>query len=128
MSKSVEKCRILWWKVIAKFGVLCYYITRVIIVIKANIKKFPISDIKDKYVEIEKNVLDDNKIIFLTKKGCDSMVILSMDKYRELTKDFKYNEYVESALDEADKEAENPNTRYYTHKEVLDGIRRRLNE
>ncbi len=55
------------------------------------------------------------------------MVILSMEKYRDLTKDINYNQYIETALDEADKESENPNTKYLTHDEVLDGIRRRLN-
>lgn len=40
----------------------------------------------------------------------------------------EYNEYVENALDEADREAEDPNTKYYTHEEfkqiargILDG-------
>lgn len=32
--------------------------------------------------------------------------------------DIEYNEYIENALDEADREAEDPNTRYYTHEEM----------
>ena len=61
--------------------------------------------------------------------------------------DLKYNEYIENALDEADREAEELNTRYYTHeemkkmaKQIIDGkryltheevfgnIRRKLND
>ena len=94
---------------------------------QVNINKRPISDLKEKYTEIEKMVLNDNQIIYLTKKGCDSMVILSMETYQKLIDDAKYNEYIENALDEADKEAENCNTRYRTHNEVIDGIRRKLN-
>ncbi len=40
----------------------------------------------------------------------------------------KYNEYIENALDEADKQAENSNTNYLTHKEVFERLRRKLNE
>ena len=39
----------------------------------------------------------------------------------------EYNEYIENALDEADKEAEDPNTKYYTHEEVFGKIRRKIN-
>ena len=31
--------------------------------------------------------------------------------------DLEYKEYIENILDEADKEAENPNTKYYSHEE-----------
>ena len=41
--------------------------------------------------------------------------------------DAEYNEYIENALDEADREAENPNTKYYTHEEVFGKIRRKIN-
>ena len=34
---------------------------------------------------------------------------------------------LENALDEADKEAEDPNTKYYTHEEVFGKIRRKIN-
>ena len=32
--------------------------------------------------------------------------------------DAEYSEYIENALDEADREAEDPNTKYYTHEEM----------
>ena len=46
------------------------------------------------------------------------MVVMSIDKYSKLMSNLEYKEYVENALDEADKEAENPNTKYYTHEEM----------
>lgn len=42
--------------------------------------------------------------------------------------DIEYNKYIENALDEADKQAEDSNTRYLTHKEVFEKLRRKLNE
>ena len=39
-------------------------------------------------------------------------------------KNIEYTEYVEKALDEADKEAEDPNTKYYSHEEFKQMARR----
>ena len=95
--------------------------------LKTSIDKMSISDMKDRYAEIEKRVLKENKIIYLTEKGSDAMVILSMENYKKLIEDARYNNYVENALDEADRESENVNAKYYTHNEVIEGIRRKLN-
>lgn len=43
------------------------------------------------------------------------------NKYQE-----KYEEYIEKVLDEADKEAENPNTKYYSHEEFKQMARRAI--
>lgn len=54
-----------------------------------------------------------------------------MQKTNEIvlnTNSVKYNEYIENALDEADKQAEDPNTKYLTHEEVFGKLRRKLNE
>ena len=53
---------------------------------------------------------------------------MSIEKYSELITKKEYDEYVENALDEADKEAENFNTKYYNNEEVFGKIRNRLNE
>ena len=53
---------------------------------------------------------------------------MSIEKYSELITKKEYDEYVENALDEADKEAENFNTKYYNNEEVFGKIRSRLNE
>ena len=78
----------------------------------------PVSDLRNKYPEIEDLVLKENEAVYLTKNGYGSMVVMSLEKYSKLMSDAEYNEYVENALDEADREAEDPNTKYYTHEEV----------
>lgn len=40
----------------------------------------------------------------------------------------KYNEYIEKALDEAEKELENPNTVFLTHEEVFEKLRNKINK
>ncbi len=86
----------------------------------------PVSDLRNKYPEIEDLVLKEDEAVYLTKNGYGSMVVLSLEKYAKLISDAEYTEYIEKALDEADKEAENPNTKYYTHEEVFGKIRRKL--
>lgn len=88
----------------------------------------PVSDLRNKYPEIEDLVLREDEAVYLTKNGYGSMVVMSLEKYSKLMSDVEYNEYIENALDEADKEAENPNTKYLTNEEVFEKIRRKLNE
>ena len=87
----------------------------------------PVSDLRNKYPEIEELVLKEDEAVYLTKNGYGSMVVISLEKYSKLISDLEYNEYIEKALDEADKEAEDPNTKYFTHEEVFGSIRRKLN-
>ena len=87
----------------------------------------PVSDLRNKYSEIEDLVLKEDEAVYLTKNVYGSMGVMSLEKYSKLMSDAEYNEYVENALDEADKEAEDPNTKYYTHEEVFGTIRRKLN-
>ena len=48
--------------------------------------------------------------------------ILILDQNEMLLSDIEYIEY---SLDEADAEAENPNTKYLKHKEVFEKIKRK---
>ena len=77
----------------------------------------PVSDLRNKYPEIEDLVLKENEAVYLTKNGYGSMVVMSLEKYEKLISNFEYEEYIENQLDEADKESENPNTKYYSHEE-----------
>lgn len=87
----------------------------------------PVSDLRNKYPEIEELVLKENEAVYLTKNGYGSMVVMSLEKYSKLLSGVEYSEYIENALDEAEKEAENPNTKYLSHEEVFGKIRRNLN-
>ena len=79
----------------------------------------PVSDLRNKYPEIEELVLKEDEAVYLTKNGYGSMVVMSLEKYSKLMSDAEYNEYIENALDEAEKELDDPNTKYYTHEEMM---------
>lgn len=79
----------------------------------------PVSDLRNKFPEIE-NVVKEGSPVYLTKNGYGSMVVLSLEKYSQLT------EGVELALDEADRAALMDEKRY-THEEVFSNLRRRVN-
>lgn len=78
----------------------------------------PVSDLRNKFPEIEQTVLQSGEPVFLTKNGYGSMVLLSLEQYAELT------DRVELALDEADRAAALSDTRY-TADEVFSRVRRR---
>jgi len=95
----------------------------------------PASDLRNKYTEIEDLVLKEDEAVYLTKNGYGSMVVLSLEKYTEMLEILDEQKALElqfgttdidKELEEADKEAENPNTKYYTHEEVFGKIRRKL--
>ena len=80
----------------------------------------PVSDLRNKFPEIEDIVVREGQPVYLTKNGHGSMVVLSLEKYAELTDD------LELKLDEADKEADSTDLRH-THDEVFSRVRARIN-
>lgn len=79
----------------------------------------PISDLRNKFTEIEKAV-GGGEPVYLTKNGYGTMVVLSLESYSKLT------DGVETALDEADNYASENESRY-THEEVFSKLHRRVN-
>lgn len=80
----------------------------------------PVSDLRNKFLEIEDIVVKEGQPVYLTKNGYGTMVVLSLEKYAELTDD------IEMKLDESDKEAESTDIRY-TSDEVFSRVRERIN-
>lgn len=78
----------------------------------------PVSDLRNKFTEIE-NVVKEGQPVYLTKNGYGSMVVMSLEKYAQITDD------VEFILDEADRAAKETDVRY-THEEVFSRIRRNI--
>ena len=78
----------------------------------------PVSDLRNKFTEIEKAV-SGGEPVYLTKNGYGSMVVLSLDSYSKLVQS------VELALNEADRLAETTDIRY-SHEEVFEKIRNRV--
>ena len=81
----------------------------------------PVSDLRNKFPEIESTVLKNGEPVYLTKNGYGSMVLLSLEQYAALTDD------VELALDEADKAAELSDMRY-SGQDVFNRLRGRIRE
>lgn len=74
----------------------------------------PVTDLRNKFPEIE-SIIKEGEPVYLTKNGYGTAVVMSLEKYSELTDD------VELLLDEADRVAEESDVRY-THKEFVSRI------
>ena len=79
----------------------------------------PVSDLRNKFSEIETLVAERQAPVFLTKNGYGSMVVMSLEMYDRLT------DNIESKLDETDMQAKTDPTRY-THEEVFSDIRNQI--
>ncbi|MDW7661375.1 MAG: type II toxin-antitoxin system Phd/YefM family antitoxin [Bacillota bacterium] len=80
----------------------------------------PVSDLRNKFPEIEDIVINKGEPVFLTKNGYGSLVVLSLEQYAALT------EEIEIKLYEADRVAESTTTRY-SHEETFGRVRERIN-
>ena len=81
----------------------------------------PVSDLRNKFPEIEDVVVHSNAPVFLTKNGYGTMVLMSLEQYSSLTDD------TEKKLDEADALAASSTNRL-SKSEVFSSARRRINE
>lgn len=79
----------------------------------------PVSDLRNKYREIEKLVMGGEEV-YLTKNGYGSMVVMSIEQYSKL------KDALELKLDEADYQAENTTERL-NHEDVFKKLRSRVN-
>lgn len=97
----------------------------------------PVSDLRNKYPEIEELVLKEDEPVYLTKNGYGSMVVMSIEKYSNLIKEIEVdralegrfgNIDIENSLNESEKNLDNPNTKYLTHEEIFSKARRILKD
>ena len=79
----------------------------------------PVSDLRNKFPEIE-SAVNEGHPIYLTKNGHGAMVVLSLEKYAELTDD------IEIKLDEADNASAVSDVRH-THEEVFSRLKKGAN-
>ena len=78
----------------------------------------PVSDLRNKYTEIEAAVSDGHPI-YLTKNGYGAMVVMSIEQYSALIDNVEYK------LDEADLEAKTTSVRL-SHDDVFDEVRKSI--
>ncbi|MFU0534597.1 type II toxin-antitoxin system Phd/YefM family antitoxin [Gardnerella pickettii] len=76
----------------------------------------PVSDLRNKFPEVEETVINSNTPVFLTKNGYGTMVLMSIKQYSALT------DNIERKLDEADAFAANTSTRL-SKDDVFDSVR-----
>lgn len=79
----------------------------------------PVSDLRNKFTEIEDTVLREGEPVILTKNGYGSMVVMSLDQYSRMSDE------IELKLDEADVAASISSERN-TAEEVFSRVRERL--
>lgn len=93
----------------------------------------PVSDLRNKYPEIEELVLKEDKEIYLTKNGYGSIVVMSLEKYTKLLEEvdiaraleLKFgNVDVDVILQDTAKEIKDKKVKYLTHDEVFKNARR----
>lgn len=93
----------------------------------------PVSDLRNKYPEIEDLVLKEDEAVYLTKNGYGSMVVMSLERYSDMVEEMQNNKMLEELfgnididkmLLETEKELDNPDTKYLTHEEVFSKARR----
>ena len=78
----------------------------------------PVSDLRNKFSDISKEVHKTNEPIFLTKNGRGDMVVMSLDAYEQNL--FESEIYIK--LKEAEYQAASTKKRY-THNEVITELR-----
>lgn len=97
----------------------------------------PVSDLRNKYPEIENLTVKEDEVVYLTKNGYGSMVVMSLERYAKMlgeneveqAMEEKYKDIdIEKIEDEMDKEIADKNVKYLTHEEVFGELRRNLNE
>lgn len=79
----------------------------------------PISDLRNKFTDIER-IVQDGDPVYLTKNGYGSMVVLSLDAFSRLAEPEEY------IMDVGDEAASSTDVRL-SHEEVFGNIRRKLN-
>ena len=81
----------------------------------------PVSDLRNKFTEIEETIRNSNAPVFLTKNGYGTMVVMSLEQYEALT------DNIEHKLDEADYQAEKSSKRL-SKNEVFSRVRKNIIE
>ena len=83
----------------------------------------PVSDLRNNFAEISKQVHETAQPVFLTTNGFGDMVVLSMEAYENL----QFESEVYFKLQAAEREAETTNTRY-SSKDVLKAMKEAIGE
>lgn len=78
----------------------------------------PVSDLRNNFAAISRDVHESGRPVFLTKNGAGDMVVMSMEAYEDMA----FESEVYAALREAEREADVTDVRY-TPQDVLSSLR-----
>ena len=81
----------------------------------------PVSDLRNHFAEITKEVQESREPVFLTKNGVGSIVVMSMESYEQN----RYDSMVYDKLREAEIQAASTDERF-SHEEVMAKARERI--
>lgn len=81
----------------------------------------PVSDLRNHFAEITKEVQESQEPVFLTKNGVGSIVVMSMESYEKN----RYDSMVYDKLREAELQAASTEERF-THEDVIAKVRERI--
>ena len=89
----------------------------------------PVSDLRNKYPQIEDIVVNKKEPVILTKNGYGSAVIINLEEYKKFMDVIEIieDEEICRLLDEATEHAKN-NPKRYSHDEVFSRVRSMINE
>jgi len=85
----------------------------------------PSKDLQNHYGDIAEIVKKYNPVI-ITNHGRSDTVLISMDDYAKF-EDYQQHQYIINELKNAEYEAADPNTQWYTHDEIWNEIKERRN-
>ncbi len=83
----------------------------------------PVSDLRNKFADISREVHAADDPVFLTKNGYGDMVVMSMEAYERLM----FNYEISAKLQAAENEAKNTNVRI-SHQDVLAKMKKNIQE
>lgn len=86
----------------------------------------PSKDLRNNYREIADLAKKNNPVI-ITTNGRGDTVLISMEEYAKF-EDYMQHQHIIRELEKAEIEANDPNTKWYTHEEVWDEIQSRRNQ
>jgi len=91
----------------------------------------PISDLKNKYSEIENRVLKQGEVVYLTKNGYGSMALIRLEKYADLMDEVNVKRQLEAKFEEEYNETIEPDEvltdKYWNHEPTVARARRTIN-
>ena len=86
------------------------------------------SEPNDNCNSYQKLIVNEEQAVYMDENDSVKPFVRTIPTDVELLKNVNYNEYIERALDEADEEAQDENTKYYTHDELFSKMRRFIDD